>query len=352
MWSVAVPDAVPIYGPPSLTSHQEELARTVCGEVRFCVYIVGRIDYSAPFVVLSTFIVPDRTPRMIYNRQLSHHASIFPQSKVSFVYDSDICTSSSPVVGGAAGVDVEAAAAAGGGGTSFGCIVWRYTSIGAPSRMRKSTVVSGPSCTPAGPTTPMEVLLIVSSLSCWSVSRRACNPWRISSSKPPKQQTNTYIRVYYKVMMQKKGTYSLQRTRSVSRGRSWRSGCVHRSRRRSTRTRCRSGRTRTGVGRYGQVRRQESRRRRGGGRIPAYSPGPLIRRVSSVAGIERRGERVSLGEDALSAMADTRRLTGIARLNTILDPMACWRIKLLHGSSKKEGTREESGSLPGRQGRW
>ena len=34
--------------------------------------------------------------------------------------------------------------------------------------------------------------------------------------------------------------------------------------------------------------------------------------------------------DALSAMADTRRLTGAGRLKIILEAMACWRMKLLH----------------------
>ena len=55
-----------------------------------------------------------------------------------------------------------------------------------PSRMRK--LPSGPtlaSSVPAAPMIPIEVLLIVSSLSCCSVSRSACRPWRMSSSSVP-----------------------------------------------------------------------------------------------------------------------------------------------------------------------
>lgn len=51
-----------------------------------------------------------------------------------------------------------------------------------PSRMRK--LPSGPTSL-LTPMMPIEVLLIVSSLSCWSVSRRACRPWRMSSSSVP-----------------------------------------------------------------------------------------------------------------------------------------------------------------------
>ena len=50
-----------------------------------------------------------------------------------------------------------------------------------------------------------------------------------------------------------------------------------------------------------------------------------------------QGQRGQLGDrsrnrmaDALSAMADTRRLTGAGRLKIILEAMACWRMKLLH----------------------
>ena len=41
--------------------------------------------------------------------------------------------------------------------------------------------------------------------------------------------------------------------------------------------------------------------------------------------------------DALLAMADTRRLIGTARSNTILDPMACRCMKLPHGVVRKWG---------------
>lgn len=59
----------------------------------------------------------------------------------------------------------------------------------------------------------------------------------------------------------------------------------------------------------------------------------------------RNGEA---GHDALSAMADTSRLTGTGRLKTILEPMACWRIKLLHGRVRKRtrlNTVREVGSM-------
>ena len=58
-----------------------------------------------------------------------------------------------------------------------------------PSRMRKSpSGLTSPvlsSCVPAGPMMPIEVLLIVSSLSCCSVSRSACRPCRMRSSSEP-----------------------------------------------------------------------------------------------------------------------------------------------------------------------
>lgn len=44
--------------------------------------------------------------------------------------------------------------------------------------------------------------------------------------------------------------------------------------------------------------------------------------------------------DVLLAMADTRRFTGTGRLKTILDAMACWRMKLLHTRQDRERERE------------
>jgi len=83
---------------------------------------------------------------------------------------------------------------------------------------------------------------------------------------------------------------------------------------------CRSARTRTGVGWCSPARRKGSQRHTDAGRIPAYSPGPLMWRGNFDAGIKGRGEA---GHDALSAMGDTRQLTGMGGLNTTLDPMAC-----------------------------
>jgi hypothetical protein len=57
--------------------------------------------------------------------------------------------------------------------------------MGVPSRIRKSTAVLAGSCTLPGPRMPIEVLFVVSSLSCCNVSRSACKPWRIRSSRLP-----------------------------------------------------------------------------------------------------------------------------------------------------------------------
>ena len=137
---------------------------------------------------------------------------------------------------------------------SLGCIVWRYTSMGGPSRIRKSTGVLEASCTPPGPRIPIEVLFIVSSLSCCNVSRSACNPWRIRSSRLP-VTSGSQIRMHALVRMRNgergRDTYNRQRTQSASRDTSWRFGCAHRSKRQSTRTKCRSARTRINVGRCG-----------------------------------------------------------------------------------------------------
>jgi hypothetical protein len=121
-------------------------------------------------------------------------------TKQYIYYCSDICTSSSLPPGGGAEPDAEAdAAAVAGGGVSLGCIVWRYTSIGVPSRIRKSTGVLGPSCTPHGPRMPIEVLFVVSSLSCCNVSRSACSPWRIRSSRLPVRHHNSKGGIYSRV---------------------------------------------------------------------------------------------------------------------------------------------------------
>ena len=74
----------------------------------------------------------------------------------------------------------------------MGCIVWRYASMGGPSRIRKSTGVLGASCTLRGPRIPIEVLFVVSSLSCCNVSRSACKPWRMRSSTLP---INTHAQI-------------------------------------------------------------------------------------------------------------------------------------------------------------
>ena len=117
--------------------------------------------------------------------QTAHSLLRFVRQKHN-IYYSDICTSSSLPPGGAGpDAEVEAVAEAGGGGGSLGCIDWRYASIGVPSRIRKSTDVPAGSCTLRGPRMPIEVLFVVSSLSCCNVSRSACNPCRISSSRLP-----------------------------------------------------------------------------------------------------------------------------------------------------------------------
>jgi len=47
--------------------------------------------------------------------------------------------------------------------------------------------------------------------------------------------------------------------------------------------------------------------------------------------------------DVLLAMADTRRFTGTGRLKTILDAMACWRMKLLHTRQDRDRDRDREG---------
>jgi hypothetical protein len=154
--------------------------------------------------------------------------------------------------------------------------------MGGPSRMRKSTGVLGASCTPPGPRIPIEVLFVVSSLSCCNVSRSACKPWRIRSSRlPVTSGSQAHIgqpnRTGRETERKEEIRYSRQRTQSASRGRSWRFGCAHRSKRQSTRTKCRSARTRINVGRCGLGRRRGSRHHMGAFRIPACLPGPLER---------------------------------------------------------------------------
>jgi len=69
------------------------------------------------------------------------------------------------------------------------------------------------------------------------------------------------------------------------------------------------------------------------GRTLACSPGPL--RDISYARVSFR-EETERKPTQLSVMADTRRFTGTGRLKTILDAMACWRIKLLHERRERE----------------
>ncbi len=174
-----------------------------------------------------------------------------------YIYCSDICTSSSPPAGGWAEPDAVVEAEAGGGGSSLGCIVWRYASMRGPSSIRKSTAVLGTSCTPPGPSMPIEVLFGVSSLSCCNVSRSACKPWRIRSSRLPVMSgshMNTSVSQNRTEEGKEEVRYSRQRTQSASRGTSWRFGYVRRSKRQSTRTRCHSVRTRINVGLCGRGR--------------------------------------------------------------------------------------------------
>ena len=63
-----------------------------------------------------------------------------------------------------------------------------------------------------------------------------------------------------------------------------------------------------------------------------------MQRVCFAAGMEGGAEA---GHDALSAIAGTSRLTGTGRLNTILDLMACWRMKFLHGLVRKRERRRQ-----------
>lgn len=89
---------------------------------------------------------------------------------------SAICTSSSPAAAGGAGAE----------SVTFATMVFKNGSTFSPSTMRNGPVGGTPfSCGDAGPTIPIEVLFTLSSLSCCSVSRRACRPWRIKSSKLP-----------------------------------------------------------------------------------------------------------------------------------------------------------------------
>lgn len=95
---------------------------------------------------------------------------------------SPICTSSSLVL--PPGTVVPGAVA--GASVSFGIMLLRYTSIFSPSRILKEPPARTPiSCSPVGPTMPMEVLLMVNSLSCCNVSRNECNPCLIRSSRLP-----------------------------------------------------------------------------------------------------------------------------------------------------------------------
>lgn len=71
-----------------------------------------------------------------------------------------------------AGVVVEVVAEVAGAGSSLGTIVSKKGFTSSPSRIRK--MLSRFFSKPLGaPSIPMEVLLTLSSLSCWSVSRRA-----------------------------------------------------------------------------------------------------------------------------------------------------------------------------------
>ena len=199
----------------------------VCSEVSCChiLWVGGYCIIPSSYNPLS---VADHT---LYDIQPLTNTSSFDLALETkfFVYYSDICTSSSPVAGGgAAGADAEADAAgaeaeAGGTGASFGCMVWRYTSIGEPSRTRKSTVVPAPSCMPPGPTMLIgffvgrELLVLLEQLAKGvqpvvdQVFQTAC--------------THVHIHTYLYSEREKWGdTYSRQGTRiRASRGRSWHS---------------------------------------------------------------------------------------------------------------------------------
>ncbi len=148
-------------------------------------------------------------------------------------------------------------------------------------QLRRQTQVEGPLWAASSGGTPRWADL-VSSLSCCNVSRSACKPWRIRSSRLP-VTSGSQIRMHTLVSQmgldakQRKEEirYNRQRTQSASRGTSWRFGCAHRSKRQSTQTKCRLARTRINVGQCDLGRRRGNRHHMGAFRIPACLPGPL-----------------------------------------------------------------------------
>lgn len=76
---------------------------------------------------------------------------------------------------------------------SLAIMVFKNGSTDPFSRMRNDPPGEGTlSCSLVGPTIPMDVLLTLSSLSCWRVSRSACNPCRTRSSSEP--ENDKYFR--------------------------------------------------------------------------------------------------------------------------------------------------------------
>jgi hypothetical protein len=82
---------------------------------------------------------------------------------------------------------------------------------------------------------------------------------------------------------------------------------------------------RKGEAQTGQNQSQGIRHRTDGARTLACSPEPLRKTVESIGGVKGR-------RSSLSAMEDTNLFTGIGRLKTIREDIACCRIKLLDKS--------------------
>ena len=161
----------------------------------------------------------------------------------------------------------------------------------------------------------MAVLLVVSSLSCWSVSRRACNPCWIRSSKLPTHA--------YSLDQPIRGKRTVGEGLEVLLEMGLGTGHARRSRQRCIQTRCRSARTRTGVGLLVQPDDKPTLYER-------LSYSWVLTWASDMAHQLGRG----LKKWALSAMADT------GRLNTILESMACWHKQWLHGKVRKRGASD------------
>ena len=226
--------------------------------------------------------------------------------------------------------------------------------MGGPSRIRKSTGVPAPSCTLPGPRIPIEVLLVVSSLSCCNVSRSACKPWRIRSSRLPVtsgSQTRTRTSVSQNGNNRGRNRYvqSAKDSKCFSRYvlALWLRAPIE--------TAKYSNDVPLGENSYkcGPVwSKPTTRKPTPYGRRPyscvlTWASGVRFARQlladDPSLSLEGRTSRVCEKNDVLSAMVDTRRFTGTGRLKTILDAMACWRMKLLQARIQREkGSRLSS----------